>query len=123
MSGAMSRRKGAVAERDVVRWLRANGYPDARRYLAGDGRQPGDIDGVPGMVIEVKNHRRPAIKSWLRQLDDEGGDHLFKLLIMKIAGRTDVGTWSAIWRTDTDHDVATVAVFFDAWRTTEEPPT
>lgn len=50
---AAERRRGADAERAVVNYLRAAGWPDTRRYLAGDGRQPGDIDGAgsaAGMV-------------------------------------------------------------------------
>ena len=46
-AGRANRRRGADAERSVVEFLRRSGWPDARRYLAGDGRQPGDIDFHP----------------------------------------------------------------------------
>ena len=55
MNGRANRARGARAEVAVVNWLRDHGYPDARRYLAGDGRQPGDIDAIPGVSIEVKD--------------------------------------------------------------------
>lgn len=61
MSGSRSRDKGARGEREVVDLLRDNGYPQARRYLSGDGRQPGDVGpGPTGWVIEVKWHTDPA---------------------------------------------------------------
>ena len=50
-SGRANRRRGADAERQVVNYLREHGYPDARRYLAGDSRQPGDIDAIPGVSM------------------------------------------------------------------------
>lgn len=59
-SGRANRRRGADAERQVVNYLREHGYPDARRYLAGDSRQPGDIDAIPGVSIEVKDRARSA---------------------------------------------------------------
>lgn len=93
----MSRNKGARAEVDVVNWLREHGYPDARRYLAGDGRQPGDIDGVPGVAIEVKNHAEHRIGEWLRQVETEAGPNL-PLLVVKQRGETDPGQWWLIHR-------------------------
>lgn len=93
---ATERRKGARAEVDVVNWLRQNGYPDARRYLAGDGRQPGDIDAIPGLCIEVKNRREHRIGEWLRQAVDEGGPLRTPVVIVKPRGVTDVGDWWAI---------------------------
>lgn len=90
----MSRNKGAQAERDVVAWLRRNGYPDARRYLAGDGRQPGDIDGVPALSLEVKNQRVLALPAWLRQAEDEARGNL-PVVVHKPIGVTDVGRWHA----------------------------
>jgi hypothetical protein len=97
--GATSRRKGATAEVAVVNWLRAHGWPDARRYLAGDGRQPGDVDGVPGLCLEVKNQQRHDIAGWLRQVEDEAGPNL-PVLIVKPRGETDPGRWWAVLRVE-----------------------
>lgn len=93
----MSRTKGARAEVDYVNWLRTNGYPDARRYLAGDGRQPGDIDAIPGVCIDVKDRAELAIPEWLRQVEIEAGWR-FPLLVVKRRLLSDPADWWAITR-------------------------
>lgn len=98
MTGAASRRRGADAERAVVNWLRDNGYPDARRYLAGDGRQPGDIDAIPGVVIEVKDVAASAWPSWCTQADNAAGPDRVAIVVRRTRGNRDVGAWSARWR-------------------------
>lgn len=93
--GAMSRTKGARAERDVVRYLRANGYPDTRRYLAGDGRQPGDIDWHPLICLEVKDRARSAWPTWCRQAAAEARPGMVPVVVRKTAGTADPGQWEA----------------------------
>jgi hypothetical protein len=97
MTGAASRRRGADAERKVVNWLRDNGYPDARRYLAGDGRQPGDIDAIPGVVIEVKDVAASAWPSWCRQAETQAGPDRVPIVVRRTRGVPDVAQWSARW--------------------------
>jgi hypothetical protein len=99
MSGAMSRNKGARAERAVVTYLRNNGYPDARRYLAGDGRQPGDIDAIPGISIEVKDQATYKISAWVAQAVDEAGERV-PMVWMHPKGVSvdDVGNWWCVLR-------------------------
>jgi hypothetical protein len=92
---AMQRRKGATAEVAFVNWLRSIGWDDARRYLAGDGRQPGDIDGIPGVCLEVKNCAELRIPAWLRQVEAEAGRNL-PVLIVKPRGVSDPARWWAI---------------------------
>lgn len=92
---ASQRRKGANAERAVVAWLRANGYPDARRYLAGDGRQPGDIDVWPGICIEVKDRYPYDIPGALRQAEEEAGRRV-PVVVMHPRGVADVADWWAV---------------------------
>ena len=98
MSGSRSRNKGARAERAVVAWLRQNGYPDARRYLAGDGLQPGDIDAIPAVCLEVKSQARYDLPGWLRQTITEAGPDRLPVLIVHPNGVADVGDWWAICR-------------------------
>lgn len=97
--GKSPRRKGAVGEQKVVAWLRANGYPDARRFLAGDGRQPGDIDGVPGVCLDVKNRKRYELSGWLAELDaQQRPDQLLSFLVVRLPGETDPGEWALVTR-------------------------
>ena len=99
MRGARSRNKGARAARAVVRWLRSPGWPDARRYLAGDGRQPGDSDGGPGVAIEGKDQARYDIPAWLRQAIAEAGPNLPVVCIHPQGVSHDtVGDWWAVLR-------------------------
>ena len=49
------KRKGSKAEADVVKWLKVNGFPYADRRIAGAQLDKGDISGVNGVTIEVKN--------------------------------------------------------------------
>ena len=58
--GAMSRRKGATAERAVVSYLRSLGVPADRTSRGADVHGMGDSDGIPGLVIEVKAAKSPA---------------------------------------------------------------
>lgn len=97
----MQRDKGARAERAVVAHLRKNGWPDARRYLAGDGLQPGDIDAIPGVALEVKDQARYDFPGWLRQAVTEAGPRLPVVVAKpnKVA-LDDTGEWWALLRFD-----------------------
>lgn len=91
---AANRRRGADAERSVVAYLRKQGWPDARRYLAGDGRQPGDIDAIPGVSIEVKDVKASAWPSWCEQAVEAAGGRI-PIVVRRTRGVTDVGLWQA----------------------------
>jgi Holliday junction resolvase len=95
---AMQRDKGARAEREFVSFLRREGWPDARRYLSGDGLQPGDIDGVPGVTIEVKNCAQLSIPAWLRQVEAEAAPGSLPVLAVRRPGLVDPGDWWAVLR-------------------------
>ena len=94
-----SRDKGARAEVAAVNWLRAHGYPDARRYLAGDGNQPGDIDAIPAVCLEVKDCATYQPQLWLRQAADEAGGRL-PVVWAKLRGETDPGRWMVMLRAE-----------------------
>lgn len=98
---AMQRNKGARAERAVVAYLRQHGHPDARRYLAGDGRQPGDIDAIPGVSFEVKDQATYCFPAWLAQAVAEAGERL-PVVVAKPKGvsHDNVGDWWAVLRFD-----------------------
>jgi hypothetical protein len=52
------RDKGSRGEREVVELLRARGIPATRRLQLGKADDAGDIDGVDGFTVEVKNWTR-----------------------------------------------------------------
>lgn len=93
MSGAANRRRGADAERAVVNHLRTNGWPDARRYLAGDGRQPGDIDWHPLVSLEVKDVKNTTWPTWCRQAVAAARPGLIAAVVRRERGQGDVGLW------------------------------
>jgi hypothetical protein len=92
-----ARVKGAANERAVVAWLREHGYPDARRYLAGDGRQPGDIDAIPGLSLEVRARAVCKPGSWLDGAEKAAGGRL-AVVLYHPPGVGDVGDWVAMER-------------------------
>ena len=102
---AAERDRGRRAEVAVVNYLRATGYPDARRYLAGDGRQPGDIDGFhPLICLEVKDVARSAWPSWCRQAVAAAREGMVPVVVRRTRGVPDVGQWECrvkvrdLWR-------------------------
>lgn len=92
----------------MVAWLRANGYPDARRYLAGDGRQPGDVDFHPLVCLEVKDVAASAWPSWCRQAAAEAREGMVPVVVRRTRGVADPGAWECrvhAWRWfDLTHD-------------------
>lgn len=97
---AANRNRGARAEVAVVNYLRANGWPDARRYLAGDGRQPGDIDFHPLVCLEVKDVASSAWPTWCRHAAAEARPGMVPVVVRRTRGVPDVGAWPVrvAWR-------------------------
>lgn len=94
-----NKRRGDNAERLLVAWLRDNGFPNAERaYGAGRPDDVGDIDGIPGVVIECKNQQRLDLAGWVTETEHErrqaGADH--GLLIVKRRGHTNPGRWYCV---------------------------
>ncbi len=100
--GASSRRKGARAENDVVNHLRRNGYPHAERRIAGMDDDTGDITGIPGLVIEVKDRQKHDFPAYMRQLTEEmvAAHADAGVVIAKKKGTTNVGEWYAMMPVD-----------------------
>lgn len=94
--GAKSRRKGARAELDVVRYLQAQGLTTADRVRPGVST-PGDVAGL-AHVLEVKDHQRITLAPWVDQLRDEvaGSLSLGGVVVVKRRGCTDPGDWYAV---------------------------
>jgi hypothetical protein len=104
--GRSNRNRGATAERELVKWLRDNGWPGAERavrtgYRTADrvSADPGDVTGTPGLVWQMKYTTRfeePAVfAANLAETEAQraaaGADH--GLLVQRRAGTADVGKW------------------------------
>jgi hypothetical protein len=89
--------KGSGAERGVVEYLRAHGFPHAERRLAGSAKDRGDIAGVPGVVIEVKNCERTDLGAWIAEaaVEQANDGAAYGLVWHKRRGRSDAGQWYA----------------------------
>lgn len=62
--------KGTAFETAVVRYLNSRGIPCERRALQGINDK-GDVAGIPGWVLECKNHRSIALASWASEAERE----------------------------------------------------
>jgi hypothetical protein len=87
--------KGAGAERDVRDYLKENGFPYADRRLAGATLDKGDISGIPGVTIEIKNHSKMDLAGWTEELLTEmGNDGAWTGVVWhKRKGRGSPGEW------------------------------
>lgn len=90
-----AKRKGNAGENSAVEWLKQNGFPYAERRLAGSHLDRGDIAGVNGVTIEVKNHSRLDLSSWVKELEIEmiNDSAWTGTVLHKRRGTTDVGEW------------------------------
>lgn len=88
--------KGSRAERDVVKWLK-QWFPYADRRVAGAQLDKGDISGVLGVTIEVKDHKKIDLAAWIEELKVEmKNDKAWTgAVIHKRIRKGDVGEWYA----------------------------
>ena len=83
-------RKGGQFERDVVSFLKANGFPHAERsYGAGRPDDVGDVDGIVSWTLELKNHKSLDLAGWMREANAErvNGRQRFAAVIAKRRGK------------------------------------
>jgi hypothetical protein len=91
--------KGRRAELAVGRYLNEQGWPHAeptRRSGWADDR--GDIDGLPGVCLEVKADKHFRRDEWIAELAAEMGNARCQVgaVIVKRWGTTEVGDWYAL---------------------------
>ena len=67
-----SKTKGTQAESAVIDYLNEHGFPDAERRALNGTQDRGDVAGVPGVCIEIKNHREFDLAQWLDEALREG---------------------------------------------------
>lgn len=87
-----SKAKGSAYERDVVSYLREQGWDGAERTRAGWQDDRGDIDGVVGVTFECKNQRSMTLAEWLDELvvEMQHGNNHIGAVIHKRRGVTNV---------------------------------
>ena len=71
-----SRRKGAVGEREIAKYLREHGFTDARRgqQFKGGADSP-DVTGLTGFHIEVKRVERLDLNAAMEQSIRDCGEN------------------------------------------------
>ena len=92
--------KGSRAELAVARYLQEAGWPYAERSRAGWTDDRGDIDGIPGVVVEVKDCKRHDLSGWLAELEVETANAraVTGVLVVKRRLHTNPADWYAITR-------------------------
>lgn len=93
-----SKRKGSAAELAVAKWLQKWGWTNAERSRAGWTNDRGDIDGIPGICIEIKAEKKFDLPGYLRELEVEmvNAKAWTGAVIVKRRGSTDVDDWYAV---------------------------
>lgn len=66
-----SKRKGTAFETAVVDFLRCHGFPYAERRALRGVRDTGDIAGIIGWVLELKNCREMDLAGWMTEAQKE----------------------------------------------------
>lgn len=66
-----SKVKGSRWESRLRDWFRVNGAPHCERLALSGSADRGDLTGMPGVVIEAKNHKTIDLASWVDELDQE----------------------------------------------------
>lgn len=121
--GRANGERGKRAERDLVTWLRAHGWPGAERTVRTGYRtrtrgcsDHGDIDGTPGITWQVKDvaeRDHYLIPAWLADTERQrvaSGANL-GILVVKRRGHADPGQWWAhMPLNDLVHDVLTSSI-------------
>ncbi len=92
-----AKQKGTAAETAVVNWLVSKGRNHVERRSLNGSNDRGDIAGLPGVVIEVKNHKEIKLSQWIKELEAEMHNDKADtgVIIHKKTGTTDVGMWYA----------------------------
>ena len=74
--GKMSREKGKRGERELASVLRSYGYAARRGVQYHGGKDSPDVDGLPGIHIEVKRTERLNLYDALTQSKADAGNDM-----------------------------------------------
>jgi hypothetical protein len=94
-----SKQKGTLAETAVADYLRQT-FPAVERRTLSGANDKGDIAGVPGCAVEVKNQRSYKIHEWMKETETERINAEAELGILVIkpngVGVSNVDKWWAV---------------------------
>ena len=92
-----SKNKGSGFEREIVQYLREQGWTGAERTRAGWQDDRGDIDGVIGVTLECKNQKAMTLAGWIDELIVEmaNANNTMGAVVHKRKGVTDAGNYYA----------------------------
>jgi Holliday junction resolvase len=68
---SVSKAKGTRFESEVVEYLRSAGFPHVERRALRGIRDTGDLSGLPGWVIEVKNTKTLKLGEFVAEAEAE----------------------------------------------------
>lgn len=92
--------KGTAGETMVKDHLIGSGLTSAHRSALSGAADIGDIIGVPGFAVQVKNQATLHIPEWLRATETQrcnGGEEYGVLIVKRNGiGARNVGLWSAV---------------------------
>lgn len=92
-----SKQKGSAAEKAVVEYLKAHGYPMAERRVMGGTQDRGDIAGVPRTVIEVKAEKALNIAAAVDEAEIEANNDSARWFAAVLKRRMrPAGDWYAV---------------------------
>ena len=94
------RAKGTLGENGAVDYLAENGFPHVERRALAGINDKGDVAGIPGIVIEVKNHKSYKFPQWMKetQVEKDNANADFGILVVKPngVGVSNSGKWWAV---------------------------
>ena len=90
-----AKQKGRLAEAQVVDCLREHGFPYAERRALAGTHDRGDVTGIPGVVMEIKNCARLELAVWMDEAlrEADGKDPDLALVVHKRKGKGDPLDW------------------------------
>ena len=105
MNARACKAKGREGENGVVEYLREHGFPAERRRLTGVD-DCGDVGGIDGLVVEVKNEKRINLAGYMDELESEvknarcrfGREEMLGVCVVKRRGTQNPGDWYAVMR-------------------------
>jgi hypothetical protein len=93
-----SKQRGTAAETAVVRYLQANGHPDAERRTLAGRNDRGDIANIPGVAVEVKACKAIDLAGWVDEANVEAKNAGVPVGVVwaKRRGKTDPASWYVV---------------------------